>query len=179
MNIEGGRAESVTLQQIAALAAALGEAPVELAFSIDDDSEVDLLPGLKTEAFHAAEWFSGRAWLDPTNNDAEGVEVPAPLLAHWRLHDDLFAELLALQDSAMWLPGDPPEKRAELNRRIAEQERLIQVFRAGMRNSGLKTPRLFDDYSYLDAPMPRAARPLGRGVTTTQGWLDGEHQEEV
>ncbi len=177
MNIEGGRIETVTVQQIAVFAAALGEAPVELMFSIEDEASVEVIPGLESDPFHAAEWVSGRSWLEP-DNEAEGVEVPAPLLSHWRLHDELVLELLELEGTIfVGSDDDVAEKRAETERRIAEQERLIQVFRAGMRSAGLRPPSLSDEYARLDRALPKAAQPLGRGITTAQRWLDGNmHQ---
>lgn len=151
MNIEGGRADTVSVQQLAMLAAALQVAPVELAFVVSDD-EIEIVPGFEGSSFHAAEWFSGRSWIDQ-GNEAHGLVEPSPLLAHWRMHSDLIDELLGLIGVIFIDERDEtPRNHAMLERRIADQERLIQVFRDGMRKSGMNPPPLGDDFAHLDRP---------------------------
>jgi len=57
-NLESGRRDAVTVQQVAVLAMALDVSPVRLLFD-PTAQEVDLLPGRATSGIWACEWWSG------------------------------------------------------------------------------------------------------------------------
>jgi transcriptional regulator with XRE-family HTH domain len=57
-NIETGRRETVTVQDIAVLAAALGVPPVVLLYDVSGP-RVTALPGQEMDAIEAEEWWSG------------------------------------------------------------------------------------------------------------------------
>src|SRR5690606_5420315 len=71
------------------------------------------------------------------------------------------------------------QQLAALNLRISEQERLIRAFRSGMRSAGLEPPPLADGDERLDKPFPKSMLPLGRGITTAQGWIDAQRASQV
>jgi hypothetical protein len=58
-NLETGRKQTITVQEVAVLARALRCPPVSLLYDLSS-SNTEVLPRLQTSGFHASEWFAGR-----------------------------------------------------------------------------------------------------------------------
>ncbi len=58
-NLEIGRKESISIQEVAILAKALGIPPLSLVFPIGRERTVELLPGTEVPTWLAAQWFTG------------------------------------------------------------------------------------------------------------------------
>src|ERR1022692_5103062 len=69
--IENGHRNSVPVDEVCVLAAALNVAPIRLLFGvgIEDDTEAEILPGQVRAPFAAAQWFTGERPL-PGPDDA-------------------------------------------------------------------------------------------------------------
>jgi transcriptional regulator with XRE-family HTH domain len=57
--IERGHRNSVTVDEVCVLAAALNVAPLQLLFGVGTEDEAEPLPGEVREPFRAAQWFTG------------------------------------------------------------------------------------------------------------------------
>lgn len=75
VNLEMGRKESISVQELVAIALALDTPPVSLLYPLDQ--EVEIAPGERRNPFHAAQWFAGE-W---------DAEVPGPMTRSNRLVD--------------------------------------------------------------------------------------------
>lgn len=69
--LETGHRQSVTLDEILVLAAALGEPPAHLAFGWDT---AEILPGRRVQSSTAANWFTGTPLLPGDSEDAAPEE---------------------------------------------------------------------------------------------------------
>jgi transcriptional regulator with XRE-family HTH domain len=58
VNLETGRKESLSVQELVAIALALDTPPVVLLYPLDRD--VEIAPGEPRNPFHAVEWFAGK-----------------------------------------------------------------------------------------------------------------------
>ncbi|MHB1432017.1 MAG: helix-turn-helix domain-containing protein [Streptosporangiaceae bacterium] len=90
--LETGHRQSVTLDEVLVLAAALGVPPGQLVFGVGLDRTVEVLPGHEVAPYRGLQWFSGEATL-PLDARPDRLETwipdggPAfPLLAN-RLND--------------------------------------------------------------------------------------------
>lgn len=101
-DLESGRRRFVTTSELLVLAAALNTTPVALMYpSVSDgpDNAVEVLPGVESTGFQAAQWFSGLriGFIDDAveaDRDAEEscrrrAALQAELLRGWRQLDDL------------------------------------------------------------------------------------------
>lgn len=102
-DLESGRRRFVTTAELMVLAAALNTTPVELMFpDVSDEPEnlVEVLPGVETTGFQAAQWFSGHrpGFVDPDDEPEERnvreaerarSKLKSALLESWRLLDEL------------------------------------------------------------------------------------------
>ena len=86
-NIETGRRETVTVQDIAVLAAALGVPPVALLYDVSGP-RVAALPGQEMDAIEAEEWWSG-------HHGAGIVRLDSDFKASKKLQDEQLAALNA------------------------------------------------------------------------------------
>jgi transcriptional regulator with XRE-family HTH domain len=59
--LENGHRNSVTVDEVCVLAAALGVPPVMLLFGVGTEETAEILPGEHVPSFAAAEWFAGTA----------------------------------------------------------------------------------------------------------------------
>ncbi len=75
VNLETGRKETLSVQELTAIALALDVSPVSLLYPLDQPAEI--APGQYRNPFHAAQWFAGE-W--------DSV-VPGPMTAADRLVD--------------------------------------------------------------------------------------------
>ncbi|MFG2640807.1 helix-turn-helix domain-containing protein [Streptomyces sp. NPDC048370] len=60
--LEKGLRQSVTVPDLVVLAAALGVSPTALAVPIDQQKDVEILPGQEVPAYEAVTWFAGERW---------------------------------------------------------------------------------------------------------------------
>ena len=72
-NLENGRKEVVTIQEIVVMAFALGCPPVALLYPLEAE-EVEMLPSLEKVPFYAAQWFSGH-WHGSSDDDGWGMTL--------------------------------------------------------------------------------------------------------
>ncbi|MFV0286245.1 MAG: helix-turn-helix domain-containing protein [Demequina sp.] len=93
-NLESGRKTSLSVVELAVLAAALDVAPVRLLFDVEDDP-VEVLPGNRVHGIDAADWFSGLASL-PGSTSSEDIAGP---LALFRRHKEIRQKLTALNEA--------------------------------------------------------------------------------
>jgi transcriptional regulator with XRE-family HTH domain len=105
--LENGHRNSVTVDEVYVLAAALDVPPLLLLFGVGAEETAEVLPGTDVPAFRAAQWASGAGPL-PGPEDAAVVTVltvenagTARPLVLYREHDRFFeAEARALGDAA-------------------------------------------------------------------------------
>jgi transcriptional regulator with XRE-family HTH domain len=105
--LENGHRNSVTVDEVYVLAAALDVPPLLLLFGVGTEETAEVLPGNDVPAFRAAQWVSGAGPL-PGPEDAavvtalsvENAGTARPLVLY-REHDRFFeAEVRALGDAA-------------------------------------------------------------------------------
>lgn len=97
-NLEIGRKESVSLQEVVVLAKALDIPPLQLVYPLGRDRTIEVLPGTTIPTQLAAEWFTGEGAFPVALEDgawgANGPEMRA-----WKSGIPLqFRELRKLQD---------------------------------------------------------------------------------
>jgi transcriptional regulator with XRE-family HTH domain len=123
--LENGHRNSVTVDEVCVLAAALGVPPVLLLFDVAGGGLAEVLPGRHVPAFRAAEWFAGSGPLpEPddagvvTFTDLRNAGAALPLVIN-RLNDQAYIdERLALRLARLWAEqGDP--RAAEMKRHEA------------------------------------------------------------
>jgi transcriptional regulator with XRE-family HTH domain len=111
-NIESGRRDVVTVQQVTVIAMALDVSPVVLMFDLAADS-VDLLPGDVMSGIAASEWWSGN-WATRHRLTDPAVRIEAnvePALAYRRKSFQLFRALrkaVTIYDRLMAAPTGEP-----------------------------------------------------------------------
>jgi transcriptional regulator with XRE-family HTH domain len=155
VNLETGRKESLSVQELVAIALALDTPPVMLLYPLDRD--VDIAPGEPRNPLHAIEWFAGK-WNADTASEITGSDrLVAPQLQTLRNYVknvDLAKQLAALIDA---LAGNP---EAADTRKGAEEdlERTVKqmlILRDNLQQQDIQPPEL----PGLDA-VTRRARPL-------------------
>jgi len=88
-NLEIGRKESISVQEVVILARALAIPPVVLMYPVGREASVEALPGADVDTWSAAKWFTGEASFPGADDDVE--ESPTNyfrdqdrLLEEWR-----------------------------------------------------------------------------------------------
>jgi transcriptional regulator with XRE-family HTH domain len=94
--LENGHRNSVTVDEVYVLAAAL-EIPPLLLFGVGTEESAEILPEHHAPAFRAAQWFTGEGPLpepgdDPGMVTLEGLPEAARPLVLYRLADKAFVE---------------------------------------------------------------------------------------
>jgi transcriptional regulator with XRE-family HTH domain len=142
VNLETGRKESISVQELVAIALASETPPVSLLYPLDQ--EVEIAPGQRRNAFHAVEWFSGRwgpiAPHEYADSDHRLVDPNLTELrdyVRWAHHAMLEAEVI-----------DAYEDRKARGLREAAQESLdwameqIAAIEARLAERGIRPPEL-------------------------------------
>jgi transcriptional regulator with XRE-family HTH domain len=125
--LENGHRNSVTVDEVCVVAAALGVPPVLLLFDVAGGGLAEVLPGRHVPAFRAEEWFAGSEPL-PGPGDAGAVTVTdlpnagaALPLVIYRLSDQAYREQRQAQRRARLWEEQGDAAGAEMNRRDADQ----------------------------------------------------------
>lgn len=136
----------VELDEIGALAEALGVPPVALFLPLSQAAGVQVSPGRVVDMWSALKWFSGRQRLD---NEGK----PADEWSHVRIyeeHERLVNELLDAHADVALFPAtddDPEKKAASRRRRTALRD--LSFARAAMTRRGLPLPEVGADLEPL------------------------------
>jgi transcriptional regulator with XRE-family HTH domain len=157
----------VDLDDLAALAAALGVPPILLAFPLAAEKEVEILPGRIVDTWSAMEWFAGRAPLDGVGGGdayANSADVVRLHLWHTDAVDLYCAARNALALSAKrpetWPDSDPARLKDDVTMTLFE---LVDI-RSKMRSRGFPLPVLPPELQHVDdKEVVRVADPRGTG----------------
>lgn len=156
--LENGHRNSVTVDEVYVLAAALSVPPVQLLFAVGTAEEgAEILPGRHVAAFRAAQWVSGEGPL-PGPSD-EGVvtiadvhdDSPARPLVIYRLADEAFTDEMRAESRARVAENSGHPARADGWREAAERSRQA---REGLR-------RLAASEKIAPPPAEMSIRPPG------------------
>ena len=117
VNLETGRKETLSVQELTVIALALDASPVSLLYPLDQPAEI--APGQHRNPFHAAQWFAGE-WSSV---------VPGPIAASDRLVDpyrqtvrDFVSHADVARRSAAIIESLRGNEKASDTRRNAEQD---------------------------------------------------------
>ncbi len=150
-NLENGRRESVTVAELAVIAAALGVAPALLLFPIGLADSAEYLPGRSALPWDAARWWAGEASLEP-----DGTISPTwrrSVATMFRDHDRLLSELGdGITESAYAMA-----RRLQFRGQAGSEERVAMLTataladtRLAIREVGLMPPPLPPALAWLD-----------------------------
>ncbi|MDP9460265.1 MAG: helix-turn-helix domain-containing protein [Actinomycetota bacterium] len=160
-NLEIGRKESISIQEVAVLAKALGIPPLSLVFPIGRERTVEILPGAEVPTWLAAQWFTGEATFPVplpdggwgTNDNQQTWKTSAPFC--FRLHSRLLKQWNDRRNDlrrARQSPGSTGDTEAlevqEELVRAAEDE--LRRYRELMRQVGLTPNALPEELAHLD-----------------------------
>jgi transcriptional regulator with XRE-family HTH domain len=152
VNLETGRKESLSVQELVAIALALDTPPVMLLYPLDRD--VEIAPGEPRNPLHAIEWFAGK-WGAAT---ASEITDSDRLVAH-QLHTlrDYVASADVARQSAAIIDAVAGNPQAADTREGAQKDLdyavgQMSIFRASLQQQGIQPPEL----PGLDAVMRRA-----------------------
>jgi transcriptional regulator with XRE-family HTH domain len=76
--LETGHRNSVTVDEVYVLAAALGVPPVLLLFGVGTEEPAEILPGKQVPAFRGAQWFTGEGPMPEPGDDPGMVAISGP-----------------------------------------------------------------------------------------------------
>jgi transcriptional regulator with XRE-family HTH domain len=182
--LEKGLRQTITVDEVLVLAAALEVAPLLLLFPVGAEETVEVLPGVAVPVFPAARWFTGeQPWPDGTDEAAEAWwRTSFPVVAfrdHARLANDHRFALRGAQNSRQ--RADRAESEAEAKayiqsaegheRTAAEIERQLRSIRKAIRDRTLTPPELASDLEHIDGPNGDAVVP-GYALPTSRGFTD-------
>jgi hypothetical protein len=126
-NYESGRKKGLDLAEFLVIAAALDTAPVTLLYPGPYDQSVEMLPGLETPQFEAAQWFSGLMWIAGAGMGQGWNEATAELRSFRRLAEVELARKRAVFRHRK--AGRPRESADELADELAMYDGQIQELR--------------------------------------------------
>jgi transcriptional regulator with XRE-family HTH domain len=142
VNLETGRKESISVQELVAIALALNTPPITLLYGLD--REVEIAPGQARNPFHAIEWFAGvwsaSSMSELTESDRH-VSIELRSLRDYVQRANQAHQYAALIDS---LTGD----RDALELRIDAQDRLdfaldqMSKLEEGLARDGIHPPEI-------------------------------------
>ncbi|WP_430868311.1 helix-turn-helix domain-containing protein [Demequina aurantiaca] len=141
-NLESGRKSSVSVAEIALLAAALGVSPMRLLFD-PTGSEVETLPGLTTSQAEAADWFAGLKQLPIDSSDASTEPEFSGPLPLYRRHTELSEKIRSFTTThgeTAPVPDDEHADSATLYLRLLVSQ--LESVRNEMKVSEYKAPEL-------------------------------------
>lgn len=164
-NLENGRRKSITMHEVLVISAALNVPPVLLLFPGLAQSAVEVLPGMDSPAFGAAQWFSGEQALVTLQDIPDVGRVP--VLANLNGYDDWIrqAEPLELARRHAKIIQEWEDKRdlysvlgksdAETDQILAAFSRAVEDLRANLDNVrrrmtdlGMTLPPILDPIIY-------------------------------
>src|SRR5215204_5435227 len=76
-NLEIGRKESISIQEVVILARALAIPPVVLMYPVGREASVEALPGADVDTWSAAKWFTGEASFPGADDDVDSMHAAA------------------------------------------------------------------------------------------------------
>jgi transcriptional regulator with XRE-family HTH domain len=142
VNLETGRKESLSVQELVAIALALDTPPVMLLYSLDRD--VEIAPGEPRNPFHAVEWFSGRWSAAAASELTDSDRLVAPhlqILRDYVERADQARQSAAIIDA---VAGDPQAAgiRTEAQERLDWLMGQMSKLRGVLREEGIQPPEL-------------------------------------
>lgn len=163
-NLENGRRETVSVQELLVLAVALDAPPVLLLLPLGHQAGTELLPGRDVATWDAVKWVAGDAKLSglPDDPTLTWPDDDAPVQLHQR-HDRLMDDLTG---EPLWLgaltPGGSVSEARDAVRDI--EKRLtadLRSLRKQMRDLGLTPPQLPPQLAAIDKPAAGRGRKPG------------------
>lgn len=153
VDLETGRRKSISVAELAVIAAALGVPPVLLLFGVGTEETAEVLPGRHVPAFRAAQWFSGEGPLPETGRwlpDQGWVTMP---LTWYRDHDrKVLDEVSALTMAGVAAGAAETASSADRERLLAAADRELERARQ-LHDQGRTLREQIDLAGYLP-PVP-------------------------
>jgi transcriptional regulator with XRE-family HTH domain len=153
-NLENGYRRTVTVAEVLALASVLRVSPLLLIVPIGEEPDFEILPGVKTATWAAAEWVTGEG-PPLTGNGDELWRKNVDLLTLYRQHTRVVAEHKAEQQEARrGFVGDNDEEVTRmLGRSVTRRRELeenLRLIRRSIRERGDIPPELPPEWPDLD-----------------------------
>lgn len=138
--IENGD-RKVTLDEVSALAHALGVPPVLLIVPLGREESIRVLPDLVAPAWDVIKWWSGRIHRLEPGVYVESVEdfLTLGTIGFFNAHDELLHEIHQARRASI-----------DVERDTAVPRERLRDLRTNMRRAGLLPPELPDDLSHID-----------------------------
>jgi transcriptional regulator with XRE-family HTH domain len=157
VNLETGRKETLSVQELVTIALALDTPPVMLLYPLDRDVEV--APGELRNPLHAIEWFAGK-WDAATASElTDSNRLVAPQLQVFRDYVDSadVARQSAAVIEALAGATDPEaaKVRNDARARLEWAAERMSKLRDSLQEQGIEPPELPE----MDAVARRAKRP--------------------
>lgn len=124
-NLELGRKESVVLQELAVIAAALDVPPVLLAFPTQMEERIEVLPNAYATTLGAIRWFTGEAPLFATRpTDYHGLDSDKAVIEEWV--GDPSGKRWQVAGRPLMLARKMEQLRGDADRAVAHVHRAIE-----------------------------------------------------
>lgn len=147
-SLENRRRCIITVAEVMALARVLDVAPLALIFPVGSSEQLEALPGVPTDPFTAAQWFSGEA---PFPGDGDlGASARPDALTLYRRNARAADELLRQIRITRRLLGDPnatPGEARAAQDAVRGRVDALRTLRSSMRQLGVRVPPLPDAIS--------------------------------
>lgn len=168
----GIRRREVSIDELVALAKALGLPPILLIYPLGEAELCEVLPGRELGTWQAVKWFMGEEPMGTrapddgkwyvTSSDWDDWEKGAAPVDDYRWHDryvtqwnDARNEALSARKAAK-IAGSEDERKMHLRNaaraeaELAEVERLLSTHRMNMRRRGVAPPELNDVLAHVE-----------------------------
>ncbi|MGY1730150.1 helix-turn-helix domain-containing protein [Geodermatophilus sp. SYSU D01045] len=144
-NLESGRKETISVQELLVLARALEIPPLLLLFPLGRVDRVPLLPEVDAPTWPAARWFTGEFGFPTTLDDGrwEVVDRDHYAFINAVTHDFRSQEEVVEEWRRARQRGDGDQQRSE--------ERSLQLIRRRIREQGLDPGELPAELAFVDA----------------------------
>jgi transcriptional regulator with XRE-family HTH domain len=144
VNLETGRKESLSVQELVALALALEPPPVMLLYPLDQD--VEIAPGVARSPLHAIEWFAGRWNADTPSELTDSDRLVALELRDFRSYVEFSLHAHKWTAAIDSVAGADDARAVELRRgyqdRLAEALEQMSKHRDDLQRQGIEVPEL-------------------------------------
>lgn len=161
--IEAGTRKNVSVSEIFAIAYVLGIPPILLLVPVGEPGEFEILPGISTDPWTAANWLAGEGgneWTGFLDAGRGASPTEVNFLAMYRRHDKEVERLLQLARRPDPVDGAAIRRAAEL---VGEVEEGLRFLRLSIVALGSTPP-----------PLP----PQLRHVDQSEGGEDARDQED-
>jgi transcriptional regulator with XRE-family HTH domain len=158
--LEKGHRQTVTVDEVQILAAALHVPPVLLLFPLGQAQQVEVLPDVVVHPWDAIRWYSGELPATSDSPDFAGRDAPLTLFSlHHHLVDEWNADQAAFAEAVREVrEAKTPEARRDAEENVAYRRELA----AGARGYLLRIRGTMHGLGYLPPELPPdIARALG------------------